>query len=84
MTFTNLPVDPILFVGGMLFVWLAWLGFTDAPRLHRVYRMDRNLRENEPEPPKDWNQRARRHATIYAILGGAVLVLSWVLAGGIG
>jgi hypothetical protein len=75
----NFPFDPILFVGALLLLWLAVLGFFDADRLFRIYKMDRRWRETYPEMPEDWPNRARRHATFFTIGGLVTLAASWLL-----
>ena len=54
--------DPILFIGGCVFLSLALVGRFDPQRLWRLFSLERAWRNRNPEPPQDWSKVARRYA----------------------
>lgn len=78
----NLPfnADPILFIGGMLFLWLAYLSYFDLDRLWRIYSMDRRWRERNPERDAQWEHKTRRYGILFIGMGLGALILSVVAA----
>lgn len=73
--------DPILFIGGCLFLGIAWLGRFDPPRLWRLLSLERGWRRRNPEQPADWERIARRYALGCSVMGLLSLAASVVLTG---
>ncbi len=73
--------DPILFIGGCLFLGIAWLGRFDPQRLWRLLSKERAWRNRNPEQPQDWNRIAMRYAVGCSVMGVLSLAGSVLLTG---
>lgn len=73
--------DPILFIGGCLFLALAFLGRFDPQRLWRLLSRERAWRERNPEQPQNWDRIALRYAVGCLVMGGLSLAASVLLVG---
>ena len=73
--------DPILFIGGCLFLALAFLGRFDPQRLWQLLSRERAWRLRNPEQPENWNRVALRYAVGCFAMGVLSIAGSVLLTG---
>ena len=78
----NVNPDPILFIGGCLFLGIAYLGRFDPQRLWRLLSLERAWRRRNPEQPADWDRVALRYAAGCTVMGGLSIAGSILLTQG--
>jgi hypothetical protein len=72
-------IDPILFIGGCLFIALAFLSYFDRDRLWKIYSLERGWRNRNPERTLAWDRQTKRLGVVYLVLGVVACVMSYVL-----
>jgi len=71
-------MDPILFIGGCMFIALSFLSYFDRDQLWKIFNMERGWGKVNPERTPEWDDRAKRHGAVYLIIGLVAIGLSFL------
>jgi hypothetical protein len=74
-------MDPILFIGGCVFIAFSFLSFFDRDTLWRIYNLERGWRRLHPERTPEWDQQARRYGRVFLAIGVVSCALSFFAGG---
>lgn len=73
-------MDGLLFIGGILFIGLGVLSFTNRDFVWSLYNKDKRWREMHPERTAAWDSRTRKQGRGFVFIGIIFLILSFLLA----
>ena len=72
-------MDPILFIGGCIFISVSFLSYFDRDRLWNLFNLERGWRNAHPERTPEWDERTKRQGGLYLLIGLVAIGLSFLI-----
>ena len=72
-------MDFLLIIGSISLIIIGFVARFREDWLWQLYQLEPRWRRDNPEQPKDWDKRARRHGTFYISFGVIFFMMAIII-----